>query len=147
MRWVIGAVGLVLLGWGGVELLPVVFDSPLSLGGWLVGGPIVHDALLAPLVGVGGVVIARVLPKPWRTPVGTGLVVSGILVVLSVPYLWRAFSGPVTPGLHDRPYLLGLVIALAVVWVVASASGLFATRRAHRPAPASGEDENTPATP
>jgi len=134
MRWVIGAVGLVLLGWGAVELLPVVLDSPLSLGGWLVGGPVVHDALIAPVVGVGGVVIARVLPKPWRAPVGAGLVVSAILVVLSIPYLWRSFSGPLTPGLHDRPYLLGLLVALAVVWVVVAVVGL--TRR-----------ENTPAAP
>jgi hypothetical protein len=129
MRWVIGAVGIGLIGWGAVELLPALLDSPLSLGGWLVGGPIVHDALLAPLVGVGGVVVARVLPKPWRTPVGTGLVVSGTLVVLSIPYLWRSFSGPVTPGLHDRPYLVGLLVALAVVWMVVGVAGLVATTR------------------
>ncbi|MEO6088487.1 MAG: hypothetical protein ABIQ18_35785 [Umezawaea sp.] len=129
MRWVIGAVGIVLIGWGAVELLPALLDSPLSLGGWLVGGPIVHDALLAPLVGVGGVVVARVLPKPWRTPVGTGLVVSGTLVVLSIPYLWRSFSGPVTPGLHDRPYLAGLLVALAVVWIVVGVAGLVATKK------------------
>jgi hypothetical protein len=137
MRWVIGAIGIGLMGWGAVELLPALVDSPLSLVGWLVGGPVVHDALLAPLVGVGGVVIARVLPEPWRTPVGAGLVVSGVLVVLSVPYLWRAFSGPVTPGLHDRPYLAGLLVALAVVWVVVVVAGLVAARRRG----------NTPATP
>jgi hypothetical protein len=137
MRWVIGVLGVGLIGWGAVELLPALVDSPLSLGGWLVGGPVVHDALLAPLVGVGGAVIARVLPKPWRTPVGAGLVVSGVLVVLSVPYLWRAFSGPVTPGLHDRPYLAGLLIALSVVWVAVAVAGLVSSRRRG----------NTPATP
>ncbi len=135
MRWLIGALGVGLLGWGVVELVPVLVDSPLSLGGWLLGGPIVHDVLLAPLVGVGGVVIARVLPEPWRAPVGAGLVVSGILVVLAVPYLWRTFSGPVTPGLHDRPYLAGLLIALAVVWVTVVIAGLFSGKK------------KTPATP
>ena len=128
MRWVIGTIGVGLLGWGAVLLLPVLFDSPLSLGGWLIGGPIVHDVLLAPLVGVGGVVIARVLPEPWRTPVGAGLVVSGILVVLSIPYLWRAFSGPVTPGPHDRPYPAGLLIALTVVWIAVVVVGLVSRR-------------------
>ncbi|MCS7479102.1 hypothetical protein ACFFQW_25815 [Umezawaea endophytica] len=134
MRWVIGVLGVGLLGWGVVELVPVVFDSPLSLGGWLLGGPVLHDALLAPLVAVGGVVVSRVLPPRWRAPVGAGLVVSGVLVVLSIPYLWRTFSGPVTPGLHDRPYLAGLLIALAVVWTTVVITGL--VRR-----------ENTPATP
>ncbi|MET1075635.1 MAG: hypothetical protein ABWY11_23505 [Umezawaea sp.] len=137
MRWVIGALGIGLLGWGAVLLVPVAFDSPLTLGGWLVGGPILHDAVLAPLVGVAGVLIARVLPKPWRAPVGAGLVVSGLLVVLAVPYLWRAYSGPVTPGLHDRPYPAGLLIALAVVWVVVAVAGLVSGRRR----------ENTPAAP
>ena len=140
MRWVIGTLGVVLLGWGAVELLPVVADSPLSLGGWLLGGPVLHDALLAPLVGVGGAVIARVLPKPWRAPVGAGLVLSGILVALAVPYLWRTFSGPVTPGLHDRPYLAGLLIALAVVWTGVVVAGLLG--RGKR-----GKRGNTPATP
>jgi hypothetical protein len=137
MRWVVGVIGIGLIGWGAVELLPVLADSPVSLIGWLVGGPVVHDALLAPLVGVGGAVIARVLPKPWRTPVGAGLVLTGILVALSIPYLWRAFSGPVTPGLHDRPYLAGLLVALAVVWAAVVVAGLVSSRRR----------ENTPATP
>jgi hypothetical protein len=135
MRWVIGALGVGLLGWGLVELLPVVGDSPLSLGGWLIGGPVLHDALLAPLVALGGTVIARGLPLPWRAPVGAGLVISGILVALAIPYLWRRFSGPVTPGLHDRPYLAGLLIALAVVWTAVVVAGLLRRRG------------NTPATP
>ncbi|HEX6347589.1 hypothetical protein [Umezawaea sp.] len=128
MRWVLGAVGVVLLGRGVVELLPVVADSPLSLGGWLLGGPVLHDVLLAPLVGLGGTVLARVLPAPWRAPVGAGLVVSGVLVLLAVPYLWRAFSGPVTPGLHDRPYPAGLLVALTVVWTAVVVAGLARSR-------------------
>jgi hypothetical protein len=128
MRWVIGAIGLGLLGWGAMLLVPSALQNPFSLGTWLLGGPVLHDAVLAPVVGVTGVLIARVLPKPWRAPVGAGLVLSGILVALAVPYLWRTFSGPLTPGLHDRDYLAGLLIALAVVWAAAAVAGLLASR-------------------
>jgi hypothetical protein len=133
MRWVIGAIGLGLLGWGAVLLAPQALENPFSLGTWLLGGPVLHDAVLAPVVAGTGVLIARVLPKPWRAPVGAGLVLTGILVALAVPYLWRTFSGPATPGLHDRDYLAGLLIALAIIWAAAAASGLLASRTSRHP--------------
>lgn len=76
-----------------------------------------HDAVVAPVVGIGGLVLARALP-PWaRVPVATGAVLSGVLVLLTIPLVWRPYGVAVNPGLHDRNYVLGLAIALGVVWL------------------------------
>lgn len=139
MRWVLGAVGAVLLGWGLVLLTPLLlgnFADTVSLGGWLIGGPLLHDAVLAPLVAGLGLGVSRWAGPAWRTPIVTGLVVSAVLVVLSVPWLWRSFAPYVNPGLHDRDVALGLGIALGLVWLGVLAAGLVNRRRlsAARPA-------------
>lgn len=127
MRWVLGALGLGVAGWGVVLLVPLVLTSPgevISLGGWLLGGPLLHDLLVAPVVGLVGLTATRVLPRQWRSPVVFGLVASSVLMLLAVPYLWRTFGAAANPGLHDRPYLMGLLIALAVLWSAVAAYAL-----------------------
>lgn len=114
MRWVIGTIGVAMGVWGAFLLLPLV-DVNLAL--WFVGGPVVHDLLLAPFVGGLGLLITRWVPKPWRAPVQVGAVLTGVLVLLAVPLLWRPFGGPPNPGLNDRDYLAGLLVAVAVTWL------------------------------
>ncbi|TQM81286.1 hypothetical protein FHX81_3650 [Saccharothrix saharensis] len=113
MRWVIGAVGVVMGLYGALLLLPLV-DVDLVL--WFVAGPVVHDVLLAPLVAGAGLLVARWVPKPWRAAVLVGGTLTGVLVLLAVPLLWRPFAGSPNPGLLDRDYPVGLLVAVAVVW-------------------------------
>ncbi|MCK2243052.1 MULTISPECIES: hypothetical protein [unclassified Crossiella] len=141
MRWVLGAIGAGLLGWGVILLLPLLFTSvgdTVSLGGWLIGGPILHDAVIAPVIGLLGLAISQRVGRAWRTPVITGLAVSAVLVTLSVPWLWRTFAPYLNPGLHDRNVLLGLVIALGVVWLAVLAAGLLNGRRISAAPPVDG---------
>jgi hypothetical protein len=114
MRWLIGALGVAMGGWGAFLLLPLV-DVNLAL--WFIGGPVVHDLLLAPLFGGLGLLIARWVPKRWRAPVQVGGLLTGVLLALAVPLLWRPFAGPSNPGLNDRNYLVGLLVAVAVTWL------------------------------
>lgn len=107
-RIALGLVGLAVAVWGVVLLL----DAPqvlIEAGTWFVAGPIIHDAVLAPLVAALGYV--------FRGPAKVGAVVSGVLLLIAVPLLWTRYQ-PVNPGLHDRDYPLGLAISLGVVWVV-----------------------------
>ncbi|MEU4447877.1 hypothetical protein AB0K14_04650 [Actinosynnema sp. NPDC050801] len=126
MRWVIGALGAAMGAWGALLLVPLV-DVDLAL--WFVGGPVVHDLVLAPLFGGVGLLIARWVPKPWRAAVRVGGALTGVLVLLAVPLLWRPFAGPPNPGLDDRDYLVGLLVATGAVWLGVAAVALVAHRK------------------
>jgi hypothetical protein len=114
MRWVIGALGVAIGAWGAFLLLPLI---DLDLGLWFVAGPVVHDLLVAPLLGGLGLLVSRRVPARWRAPVQVGGLLTGVLALLSVPLLWRPFAGPPNPGLNDRDYLVGLLVAVAVIWL------------------------------
>ncbi|XVS65124.1 hypothetical protein ACQPYE_03390 [Actinosynnema sp. CA-299493] len=128
MRWVIGALGVVMGLWGAVLVLPLV---SVDLVVWFVAGPIAHDVLLAPLCAGFGLLVARRVPTPWRAAVLVGGTLTGVLVLLAVPLLWRPFAGGPNPGLVDRDYPLGLLVAIGVVWSVVLAVAF--ARRDKRP--------------
>ncbi|EOD66824.1 hypothetical protein [Amycolatopsis vancoresmycina] len=122
--------GLAALAWGVVlfaeyalPLRPDVFGTV----GWIVGGPILNDAVVAPLTAVLGLVLARLLPSRWKAPVITGTVTTGVLAILAFPLLWRSYGTPPMPGLHDGNPTLGLTLTLAAVWLAVILTAL--TRR------------------
>jgi hypothetical protein len=124
--------GLAMLAYGawlGWAVISVSTERATQVIAWFVGGPLLHDGLVAPVVGVVGLVLTRWLPAPWRAPVAVAVVVSAILTLLAIPLLWRPFGVATNPGLHDRDYGTGLLIALAVVWICALATGSVRTLR------------------
>lgn len=104
---------------------------------WLVAGPILHDAIVAPAVGIAGLALGRLVPDPARrTWVTAGLAISAVLLLIAVPLLWRPEPAPHNPGLHDRDYLQGLIVALLTVWAGALAGAAsHRLRRSGRPRP------------
>ncbi|WP_089915968.1 hypothetical protein [Lentzea albida] len=124
-RFALGAAGTAIGAWGAWLLLPQV---TLELLLWLGGGVVLHDFLIAPLVGLTGLLVRR-------PSIGIGLVVTGVLTLVAVPLLWREHSGPVNPGLHDRDYPTGVAVVLALVWAAVVlyevAAHLQKRRRAH----------------
>ncbi|OXM65364.1 hypothetical protein [Amycolatopsis vastitatis] len=126
--------GLAALAWGVVlfaeyalPLRPDVFGAV----GWIVGGPILNDAVVAPLTALLGVVLARLLPRPWKAPVVAATVITGVLAILAFPLLWRPYGTPPMPGLHDTDPALGLALTVATVWLVAILTAL--SHRVARP--------------
>ncbi|WP_372663128.1 hypothetical protein [Amycolatopsis kentuckyensis] len=116
--------GLAALAWGVVLFVEYAFPlRPDVFGtvGWIVGGPLVNDGVVAPLTAVLGIILARVVPRPWRVPVVTGTVITGVLLIVAFPLLWRPYGTPPMPGLHDGNPGLGLALTLAAVWLVALA--------------------------
>jgi hypothetical protein len=99
---------------------------------WFIGGPIVHDGVIAPVVGLTGLLLTRIVPPPWRTPVAVGAVLTGVLTLVAIPLLWRPFGTAVNPGLHDRNYGAGLAIALGAVWLAVVVAGLTRQLRTSR---------------
>ncbi len=130
MRWIFALAGLAALAWGAWLAWDVAagHDS-LQAAAWFVGGPLVHDGLVAPAVGLGGLLLVRVLPPDWRAPVAIGTTVSAVLALLAVPLLLRPFGVAANPGLHDGNYALGLAVALGVVWLGVLVAGALRTRK------------------
>ncbi|MFE0025461.1 hypothetical protein [Amycolatopsis sp. NPDC059021] len=119
--------GLAALAWGailfGEYLFPLRADVIGTLG-WLVGSPLVHDAVIAPVVGLAGLGVSRLVPPLWRAPVLTGAAFSGVLGLLAFPLLWRPYGNPPMPGLHDGHPGAGLLLTLAVVWALVVLTGV-----------------------
>lgn len=120
-RVVLALPGLAALAWGVVLFaeyaLPLRPDVYGTIG-WIIGGPVLNDGVIAPLTAVLGLILARVLPKPWRAPVVTGTVITGVLAIVAFPLLWRPYGNPPMPGLHDGNPALGLGLTVAAVWLL-----------------------------
>lgn len=123
--------------WGAWLAIPIVLDSvpeAVSMLTWLGGGPVLHDALAAPVVGLVGLVVSRWAPTAWRAPLFCGLAITGVVLVLAVPSVWRAYAyaGPANVGLHDRNYPLGIAVTLGVVWLLVGITGVIRTKTGPR---------------
>jgi hypothetical protein len=118
LRMLLFLPGAAALVWGVMLFADFAFplrpDSFFTLG-WLLGGPLLHDGVIAPTVGLLGLAVSRFVPRAWKTPVVVGSVLSGVLAVLAVPLLWRAYGAPRPPGPH-KDVGRGLLVSLAVVW-------------------------------
>ena len=113
VRLLLLVLGAAATSYGGWLLLPQL-DAVLP---WLIGGPVLHDVLVAPLVGLVGLALGRLVTDRLRLAwITAGLMASATLLLIAVPLLWRPPSAPPNPGLPDRDYPLGLAAGLAVVW-------------------------------
>ncbi len=129
-RLVLGAAGLAALAWG-LVLVGGLGSQLVAVTVWVVGGIVVHDAVLAPVViGLGLLAVARA-PSWLRVPLVGLLVVLGPLTLVAVPVLGRFGARSDNSTLLDRPYWTGYlaVVALAVLATGAAAARSRATTR------------------
>lgn len=120
IRVVLGALGLVLVGYGAVLLLDNSWPTLFRIVVWLAAGVVLHDFVFAPLAAALGYAGRRVLPRSWWAPVGVASLVSVVLVLLAIPVFDKPGGRPSNPTVVDRDYPLGLSVSLAVVWVCAA---------------------------
>ena len=123
LRRLLGAVGIVLVLVGVSFLFDEGFGDLLGVTGWLVGGVLAHDAVIAPLVIVVGALGVARLPSASRAPAVVGLVLLTSMTLAAVPVLGRFGAKSDDPGLLNRPYVaLWVVFAVLVVVAVVVAS-------------------------
>jgi hypothetical protein len=133
-RLVIGAVGVAMGAFGALRFLQLDLPDIVDAVLWLVGGVVVHDAVLAPLT-IGLTYLAtRVVPVWARSRVAVALVVLATVTLTAVPVLGRMGERADNPTLLDRNYVVGWLVLVVLVLVVTAASGPVAARlRRDRP--------------
>lgn len=128
--WIAMAVGTPIVAFGIRGALVNARDvHPGEVARWLVGSAIVHDAVILPLVLAVGLVGRRFVPA-WAWPaVRWALMTTGVLVLVSRPFVAGYGYNPGNPTALNRNYGLGVSIALAVVWTAATVWAFLTRRR------------------
>ncbi|GAB3360729.1 hypothetical protein [Modestobacter lapidis] len=130
-RWLFLLPGLAAVLYGGYGLLTAGSRIPLSSWAtWFLGSALLHDLVIAPLwIGLGWLA-ARFLPGPARAPVVVAAAVSGVLTLVTLPFLLTPGNSPANPSFLPREYGRNLLLVVLAVWVVAAAWSVVAVRRA-----------------
>jgi hypothetical protein len=127
--WITAAIGWAIIAWGVVGIFSHSLDTrPANLARFVVGGALLHDLLIAPLVILAGVLVARRVPARARGPVQAAMAISAIVALFAYP-LVRAYGlAANNPTSLPHNYGLNLVILLAVVWAAAGVAVLLKLR-------------------
>lgn len=99
---------------------------------WLAGGVILHDAILAPIVVVAGILASRLLPDHFRTSTATAFLVWGTLTMTFLPVLSGKGGKPGNDTVLGRPYVLSWIIMTLVLVAYAVGVAFWRNRRARR---------------
>jgi hypothetical protein len=122
------AVGLPLIGFGLAQFVVHKLDT-VHIALWLAGGVALHDFVLVPAVFLAGGLLRRVAGRSVLAPLQVALIVSGLLLLFSLPALsGKGVTGGDTsrlPGDYPRA-VAGLLIA---IWAAAAVWALLARRR------------------
>ena len=129
--WISAAMGWAVIAWGLRGIFEHSLDTrPANLARFVVGGALLHDLIIAPLIIGAGVLLARAVPGRARAVVQGALAVSGIVALFSYP-LVRGFGlAANNPTSLPHNYAAGLLVVLGVVWAVAAAIAVVRLRTA-----------------
>ncbi|MFD3943329.1 hypothetical protein [Streptomyces sp. NPDC058579] len=127
VRYALGALGVAMMGLGGVLTLRTGTAGEVVL--WLAGAIVLHDGLIAPLVLGAGPLLAAL---PARGTVRGGLIVAGALTLVALPLMLRPGSAP-NPTVLPLDYVRNWLVLIGVVAVGTGA--LLGVRRLARRRP------------
>ncbi len=118
--WVALVVGTAIMAFGvRGAVMNAAGSHPVAMLIGIVGGDLLHDFLVVPVVLLVGAVVARIVPEPWRSPARAGLFLSALLVAIAWPAL-RGYGRARVPDNHSvQPldYASAVLIVLAIVWI------------------------------
>jgi hypothetical protein len=133
--WVAAGVGVAIMAFGvrGV-LVHAGGTEPPAFAAWLVGADLLHDFVLAPLVCLLAVGVARAMPARVRAPIGSGLIVTAFVLAVG----WAPLRGygratvPDNPTVQPLNYATGIATVLVVVWCAVAVWTVIELLRARR---------------
>ncbi|MGQ0433365.1 MAG: hypothetical protein ACT452_13255 [Microthrixaceae bacterium] len=119
-RWIGLLLGAPIIAWGvrGI-LLESDRTHPGELARWLVGSALVHDAVLLPIVASVAVVARRLVPERMWPVARWAIATTGIVALVSWPFVRGYGRRPSNPSLLPRDYGAGVIVAVVAVWLVA----------------------------
>ncbi len=126
--------GSATIAFGGVQMLHLLLDRTapvLGVGAWWLGGPLIVDLLVVPIVVITGVAISRFIPVGWRRDVAAASALSLLVSLVALPFLTGLGRRPDNPSLLDRNYWAGYLTLLVLIWGVPLVLRLF--RRLRHP--------------
>ncbi len=118
--------------WGVWLMRDFTSQQLISMGTWLAGGVILHDAIIAPVTVLLGVVAARVLPGRTRSVAAIAFLVWATLTVAFVNVLSGQGGKPDNDTVLHRPYVASWIVLTAVVVVAATSVAYSGTRASQK---------------
>lgn len=129
LRLLLGAGGVAMLGYGAWGVLHGIHESALeSIGRWLLGGLILHDAVLAPIVFITGYIAYRITGPRVRRALAAILLIGGSAALVALPEFLLP-PGNTNPTVHPLNYARDFAIVGGSVILAAALYVLLATRR------------------
>jgi hypothetical protein len=117
--WISAVVGWAFIGWGLRGVFHYHIDTrPGELARFFIGGALIHDLILAPVVLLVGYVVVRVAPAGWRAYVQAALIISGLLILFTYPEVRDYARVLHNPTSLPHNYTANLAIVIGVVWGV-----------------------------
>ena len=128
--WISAAIGWAVIAWGVIGIFANSLDTrPANLARFVVGGALLHDLVVAPLVIVAGVLLVRAVPGRIRAPVQAALIVSAIIALFAYP-LVRAYGlAANNPTSLPHNYTLNLLLVLGAVWAATAVAVIVRLKR------------------
>lgn len=124
LAWTMIAAGWALVV---VAVLGAFVDDHLGGRGswvvWVVGGALVHDLVVLPLVVGAGWLLTRWVPPPWRGPLRTAAVVAAVVSLTVWPIARRWGARADNPSILPLPVGRNLALLVAAILVVAIGVG------------------------
>jgi hypothetical protein len=130
-RTALGALGVAGIVWGAWLLSDDGTDKLRSTALWLVGVVVLHDAVLAPVVVLLGVLAAKTLPRHQRAVAAVAFLIWGTLTLAVANVLSGVGGKPGMDSLLHRPYVSAWLALTGAALAVAVASSVMRRRR-HR---------------
>lgn len=118
-RWIGLVLGLPIVAYGvhgAVEHLPGV--QLTSFARFFLGGPLVHDLLLAPVAGLVAWLVGWVLPSFAVGPVRAGLAATVVVGLVAWPLVGGYGATAGEPSFLARDYAASVVVASLLIWLV-----------------------------
>jgi hypothetical protein len=128
--WGSAVAGWVLILWGVRGALQHHVDTrPGQLGRFLLGGALAHDLVLAPLVIIIGVLLARSVHGRWRAPIQAGLFICATLILFAYPQVRGYGRVLANPTSLPHNYAANLAVVLAAVTAAVTIGALISASR------------------